>query len=275
MRKKIAVGIVITLILVVVMGLTLTACSQVKTWNDYLNRGYIIVGVDDQFPPMGFSDENEKIIGFDIDLADAVGEKLGIEFRIQKVDWRNKEIELKSGKIDAIWNGFTINEERAKNLAFSIPYMKNKQVIVVKSDSPYMTKEDLLAKKDLLVCIQSASTAEDAVESSEFKDKEILKVEDNISALNNELKSGRADCVIMDLVVAEYKIKNDSSIRIIEDAELADEEFAIGMRKGEEDIIAKINEVLIELHKEGIVRGIAAKYMDPAKVDDLIIIPLK
>lgn len=275
MRKKIAVGIVITLILVVVMGLTLTACSQVKTWDDYLNRGYIIVGVDDQFPPMGFCDENEKIIGFDIDLADAVGEKLGIEFRIQKVDWRNKEIELKSGKIDAIWNGFTINEERAKNLAFSIPYMKNKQVIVVKSDSPYMTKEDLLAKNDLLVCIQSASTAEDAVESSEFKDKEILKVEDNISALNNELKSGRADCVIMDLVVAEYKIKNDSSIRIIEDAELADEEFAIGMRKGEEGIIAKINEVLIELHKEDIVRGIAAKYMDPAKVDDLIIIPLK
>lgn len=274
MKKRFAVSIAITLILIVVMGLTLTACSQVKTWDEYLSKGYIVVGVDDHFPPMGFRDENNDIVGFDIDLADAVGERLGIEFRIQKIEWDQKEFELKSGKIDAIWNGFTINEDRAQNIAFSIPYMKNKQVIVVKSDSPYQTKEDLLAKKDLLVCVQNASTAEDAIKSSDFNNKEVLKVTDNVSALNNELKSGRVDCVIMDLVVAEYKIKNDSSIRIISDGELANEEFAVGMRKGEEEIIAKINAILIELHKEDVVRGIAAKYIDPAKVDDLILIPL-
>lgn len=279
MKKRIIVSVVITLLLIAVMAVTLTACSQVKTFDEYLSRGYIVVGVDDSFPPMGYRDKNDKIIGFDIDLANAVGEKLGIEFRIQKIDWEQKEMELKSGRIDAIWNGFTINEERKKNMAFSIPYMKNKQVIVVKSDSSYQSMADLMAKDDLLVCVQNSSTAEVAVAESDLKHKELLKVEDNISALNNELKSGRVDCVVMDLVVAEYKIKNDNTIRLLEGIELADEEFAVGMRKGEEDTVAKINEVLIELHDGGsinsVVRGIFAKYIDPFKADDMIIIPKK
>lgn len=279
MKKRIIVSVVITLLLIAVMAVTLTACSQVKTFDEYLSRGYIVVGVDDSFPPMGYRDKNDKIIGFDIDLANAVGEKLGIEFRIQKITWDQKEFELKAGKIDAIWNGFTINEERKKNIAFSNPYLKNNQVIVVNKNSPYQSIEDLLAKEDLLVCVQSGSTAEAAVAESVLKDKKILKVVDNISALNNELGSGRVDCIIMDLVVAEFKMKEMQTIRLIDNANLANEEYAVGMRKGEEDTVAKINEALIELHDGGsinsVVRGIFAKYIDPFKADDMILIPKK
>ena len=103
----------------------------------------LTVGLDDTFPPMGFRDDNGDLVGFDIDLAKEVGERLDIEMDFQAIDWSLKETELYAGNIDLIWNGYTVTPEREEKVLFSEPYMENSQMIVVAEDSDIQTKEDL------------------------------------------------------------------------------------------------------------------------------------
>ena len=117
----------------------------------------IVAGMDDTFAPMGFRDDSGKIVGFDIDMANAVSKEIGVPIEFKPIDWASKETELNSGKIDAIWNGFTMTPERQKKLGFTKPYMDNTQVYVVLADSPIKTQAELKVKK---LDIQEASTAE-------------------------------------------------------------------------------------------------------------------
>src|SRR5665647_1198887 len=105
-----------------------------------------VVGLDDSFPPMGFRDDKNEIVGFDVDLAKEVGKRLGMTVVLQPINWDTKELELDSGNIDVIWNGLTITDERKKAMDFTAPYLKNDQVIVVKKDSAIKTKADLAGK---------------------------------------------------------------------------------------------------------------------------------
>ncbi len=101
------------------------------------DKEVLIIGIDDQFPPMGFRDENNEIVGFDIDYARAAAEYMGVEVEFQPIDWKTKETELTSGRIDLIWNGYTITEERKEKVNFTEPYLENAQVIAVLEDSGY------------------------------------------------------------------------------------------------------------------------------------------
>ena len=126
-----------------------------------------LTGVDDSFPPMGFRNEQNEIVGFDVDVAKAVAEKLGVELVLQPIDWNAKEQELNTGNIDCIWNGFTITPERKEAMNFTPPYVSNAQVVVVKADSPYTTLASLAGKN---VGFQAGSSAGDAIDNSpEFK----------------------------------------------------------------------------------------------------------
>ncbi len=106
----------------------------------------MIIGIDDKFAPMGFRDENNEIVGFDIDYAKAAAEKMGVEVEFQPIDWKTKETELSSGRIDLIWNGYTITDERKEKVLFTKPYLKNAQVVVTLADSK-ITKLDDLSRK--------------------------------------------------------------------------------------------------------------------------------
>ena len=119
----------------------------------------IVAGMDDTFAPMGFRDDSGKIVGFDIDMAEAVSKEIGVPIEFKPIDWASKETELNSGRIDCIWNGFTMTPERTKKLAFTKPYMDNIQVYAVLNDSAIKTPEDLKGKK---ISIQEASPAETA-----------------------------------------------------------------------------------------------------------------
>ena len=112
---------------IVTLSLGISGCSKENTSESTLNKETLIVGMDDAFAPMGFKDENGEITGFDVELAKAICEKLNKKVVFQPIDWTMKETELKSGNIDLIWNGYTINEERKKKVDFSVPYLKNKQ----------------------------------------------------------------------------------------------------------------------------------------------------
>lgn len=161
----------------------------------------LIMGLDDSFPPMGYRDENNEIVGFDVDLATEVCRRLGIELVLQPIDWSTKELELANGSIDCIWNGLTITPERQEEMLMSRPYLANNQVIVVVGNA-IKTKADLEGKQ---VAVQTASSGEEALNKDEISGKvaAIHQYADYVTALQ-DLKTGRIDAVILDEVVARY-----------------------------------------------------------------------
>ena len=152
--KKLLVFSVMVLSLLGVIG-----CNQgvINSWDKLEDRGYMIVGLDDTFAPMGFRDSSGNLVGFDVDLAKEVGIRLGVEVRFQPIDWDAKVLELNSGTIDMIWNGLTITESRLEEMLFSIPYIANTQMIMVASDSSINLISDLSDKK---LGVQISSAAE-------------------------------------------------------------------------------------------------------------------
>ncbi len=214
-----------------------------------LSQETIVVGLDDEFPPMGFRDENNEIVGFDIDLAKAVGEKLGVEVQLQPIDWNAKEIELESGKVDMLWNGLTITDERRENMDFTDPYLNNRQVIIVKNDSEIQSKADLEGK---VVGIQDGSSAVDAVNADELASAiELSTYDTNILALS-DLDIGRVDAVVADEIVVRYYIaNNDNDFRIIEDGDFGDEVYGVAVKKGNTELLTAVQAALDEMDKDG------------------------
>ncbi|MBO8158497.1 amino acid ABC transporter substrate-binding protein [Thermosyntropha sp.] len=265
MRKKIA----LILVLCFTLAILLTGCGAKDTgsdaqkedtsWEEIKEKGYFVVGLDDAFPPMGFRDENNEIVGFDVDLAKEVAKRLGVEVKFQPIVWETKVEELNGGNIDVIWNGFTITEERKKQVLFTKPYIEDHQIIVVRADSDIKTKEDLIGKK---IGIQAASSAVDAVEDDPIYEKikdNILEFESNDLALR-DLKGGGVDAVVVDEVVGRYYIsKHEEDYKILKD-NFGTEEFGIGLRKTDKAFLAELEKVLDEMKKDGTAAAISQKW---------------
>ncbi len=225
-----------------------------------LSQDTIVVGLDDEFPPMGFRDENNEIVGFDIDLAKAVGEKLGVEVQFQPIDWNAKEIELESGKVDMLWNGLTITEERAATMDFTDPYLNNKQIIVVKNDSEIQSKADLEGK---VVGIQDGSSAVEAVNADELASAiELSTYDTNILALS-DLDIGRVDAVVADEIVLRYYLaNNDNDFRIIEDGDFGDEVYGVAVKKDNTELLTALQAALDEMDKDGTAATISTNWFN-------------
>ncbi len=164
-----------------------------------------ILGLDDSFPPMGYRDSENNVVGFDIDLATAVCEKLGWTLKIQPIDWAAKEMELESGNIDCIWNGMTLTEERLETMSCSDPYMKNQQIIVTMGTSGINSLEDLAGKK---LVLQTDSSAEEALEkNADFKASlgEVNTMDTNLNCFM-DMEQGSSDAVLVDSIVADWYI---------------------------------------------------------------------
>ena len=226
---------------------------------DLKNRGVFVLGLDDSFPPMGFRNEDNEIVGFDIDLAKEVASRLGVNFKAQPINWDSKEQELNTGKIDCIWNGLTITDERKKNLSFSKPYLANKQVVVVRENSNFKTLADLAGKK---IALQSGSSAEDAVnDAPDFKKsvKDVVFLDQNLMALN-DLIIGGVDGVVMDSVVAEYAIEQSKMPLVLLDESLASEEYGIAFRKRDVKLTDAVQKILEEMAADGTVERVSSAW---------------
>jgi polar amino acid transport system substrate-binding protein len=247
--------------LLMAVGLILSGCgsSDGESWSKIEGKGQFVMGLDENFPPMGFRDEKGEITGFDVDVAKEVCSRLGIELKVQPINWDAKEQELNTGNIDAIWNGFTITKERQAQVLFSEPYMKNRQVLVVMENSGFNSQEDL---KDKKLGIQAASSAADALNSEEdFKSSlaEVVEFDDNMMALM-DLEKGGVDTVLMDEIVARYYIQmKDKGYKVL-DKELASEEYGIGFRKGDKQLQQKFGETLTAMAKDGKLAEISIKW---------------
>lgn len=233
-----------------------------KSLDYVMNNGKLILGLDDSFPPMGFRDDANNIVGFDIDLAKAVCEKLGVKLVLQPIEWTAKELELETKNIDCIWNGFSVTDERLAQLTMSIPYMENSISIVVMNGSGINSKEDMAGKR---MALQGGSSAEESLNmdvNKEFKDSlgEINgSFKDYVTALM-DLETKNSDGVLMDSVVANYMINSAGKDFVVLDDNLVAEEYAIGFRKGEEALANAVNQALRELKADGTVGEISEKW---------------
>lgn len=221
----------------------------------------IVIGLDDNFPPMGFKDKEGKLVGFDIDLAKETAKRLGVEVEFKPIDWASKEAELGSKRVDALWNGLSVTEERKKNILFSDAYMNNTQVVVVKNDSPVQSKADLSGK---VVAVQDGSTAVSAVEKEKAvldSFKQFKKYADNITALM-DLEVGRADAVVVDSIVGRYYMTQKPGIFRVLKEDFGQELFAVGFRKDDKDLQEKVNKVFTEMKKDGSAAKISEKWFN-------------
>ncbi|BBF42938.1 amino acid ABC transporter, amino acid-binding protein [Lachnospiraceae bacterium KM106-2] len=225
------------------------------------DAGELILGLDASFPPMGFKNDDQEIVGFDIDVATEVCKRMDVKLKLQPISWDAKEQELNTNNIDCIWNGFSYSDQYAKSMTLSKPYMKNTQVAVVLADSDIKTIDDLKGKT---VAIQNGSTASLAIDKhKEFKDglKELIKVDDNVQALM-DLKVKGSDCVVLDEVVARYYTgKEKGRFRVLEES-LADEQYVIGFRKGETSLCKEVEKQLKEMKADGTLAKISEKWFD-------------
>ena len=221
------------------------------------DAGKLILGLDATFKPMGYTDENNEIVGFDIDVAEEVCKRLGVELVKQPINWDTLTTDLNVGKCDCVWNGLSINEERQEKMNLSEPYMKNAMVFVVKSDSTVEKMADLKGKK---ISVQNGSSAQTILESCEIKDDiTISPIATNVEALQ-QLELGVVDAVFLDEVVADYEIKNSGKNYKKLAEGLEEEEYAIAFRKDDQALRDAVQKTLSEMKADGKLAEISTKW---------------
>lgn len=226
-------------------------------------KGYLILGLDDSFPPMGFNDENGNIVGFDIDLAAEVCKRLGVELKAQPIDWAAKETLLDAGNIDCIWNGMSITPARQEAMCMTEAYLNNCIVILTKKDSGIQSVEDLAGK---YVAVQGGSFAEEVLTIADYGYQdvyasigEVITEADYLYAIMN-LKNGMVDAVLIDEVVAEYELSKLGDDTLVCVGNLCDDLYGIGFRKADEALMNAVFSTLIEMAKDGTAAQIAANW---------------
>lgn len=238
---------------------TKTTTQAATQANSDSKGGTFTVGFDQDFPPMGFVDEKTgEYTGFDLALAAEVAKRLGLEIKYQPIAWDSKDMELSSGTIDCIWNGFTMNG-REDDYTWSEPYMKNDQVFVVKADSGIKSSKDLAGK---IVDVQTDSSAQAALNDNKTLSDTFgqLIVVDNYNSAFMELESGAVDAIAMDNTVASYQISKRGADFVVLDESIAAEEYGIGFKKGNTELRDKVQNTLEEMAKDGTMAKISEEW---------------
>ncbi len=274
MKKKIA------LVLVTALMLGLTACGAKEEASeaaavenaDVAEENTFTVGFDAEFPPYGYMDDNGEYVGFDLDLAQEVCNRRGWTLVKQPIDWDAKDMELSSGSIDCIWNGFTING-REDQYTWSVPYVDNSQVFVVAADAGIASKADLAGK---VVGVQKDSSALAALEDEENQENldlaasfaDLIQYADYNTAFM-DLESGAIEAVAIDIGVAQYQISSRGDAYVMLEENLSSEQYGIGFLKGNDELKNQVEETLMEMVEDGTFMEIAEKYSDFGLVDSV------
>ena len=268
MEKRKGILGLLTLVWMAVMSLA--GCTQlasnptVDNWDKYQQQKSITVGFDNTFVPMGFEEKNGNYAGFDIELAQYVSKKLGITVHFQPIDWDMKETELQNGTIDAIWNGYSATDERREKVAFTIPYMQNTQILVVKKTSGIHSVEDMTGK--VLGAQNGSSGMLDFEEHPEvLKNRVKGRDADQYQSVNEaiiDLKNDRIDALLIDRVYADYYLTTEGIADQYDTipSGFESESFAVGVRPADKKLLEALNQAFKELYQEGIFQQISQKW---------------
>ena len=263
-------GILGLLALVGMVVMSLAGCTQlasnptVDNWDKYQQQKSITVGFDNTFVPMGFEEKNGNYAGFDIELAKYVLKKLGITVHFQPIDWDMKETELQNGTIDAIWNGYSATDERRLKVAFTIPYMQNTQILVVKKTSGIHSVEDMMGK--VLGAQNGSSGMLDFEEHPEVLKNRVKGGDaDQYQSVNEaiiDLKNDRIDALLIDRVYADYYLTTEGIADEYDTipSGFESESFAVGVRPADKKLLEALNQAFKELYQEGIFQQISQKW---------------
>ena len=268
MKKRKGILGLLTLVGMAVMSLA--GCTQlasnptVDNWDKYQQQKSITVGFDNTFVPMGFEEKNGNYAGFDIELAKYVSKKLGIQVHFQPIDWDMKETELQNGTIDAIWNGYSATDERREKVAFTIPYMQNTQILVVKKTSGIHSVEDMTGK--VLGAQNGSSGMLDFEEHPEVLKNRVKGGDsDQYQSVNEaiiDLKNDRIDALLIDRVYADYYLTTEGIADEYDTipSGFESESFAVGVRPADKKLLEALNQAFKELYQEGIFQQISQKW---------------
>ena len=264
MKKKL-LGLVACVATLALSGALLAGCSGSgdKTGGDSADgKETLTVGFDQSYPPYGFVGDDGEFTGFDLDLAAEVAERNGWEVAYEPIDWDAKDTLLDSGAISCIWNGFTMTG-REDEYTFSKPYVDNSIVYVVRADSDIQTEADLAGKH---VITQAGSSALSALQDESKADvvnsfASLDEIADYNTAFMN-LEAGTNDAIAVDIGVAQYQLTTKADkFRMLEEP-LSTEQYAIGFKKGNEELRDQVQATLDEMAEDGTLAEIAAKYKD-------------
>ena len=246
-------------------ALALAGCNQQQASSDGdtdpETLSEFVVGLDQAYPPYGFIGDDGQITGFDIELAQEVCNRNGLEMKAEPIDWDAKDTLLNSGTITCIWNGFT-QEGREDDYTFSEPYMLNGQVIVVKADSGITSFDDLAGKT---VVTQTDSAAEDVLEGDQAELAATFASLDTIGDYNTafmQLESGAVNAVACDLSIAEYQMAANPDAYVQLPDMLSEEHYAVGFKKGDQALADTVTNTLREMNSDGFVEELCQKYAE-------------
>ena len=255
--------------LVAVMACVITGCGSKKNDSNVAkNSGdTFTVGFDAEFPPYGYKDDSGEYVGFDLDLAAEVCSRNGWTLVKQPIEWESKDMELNSGMIDCIWNGFTMTG-REDAYTWSKPYVDNSIVIVVNADSDISSLSDLAGKVVVTQADSSAlaaltddseDNADNLALTASFAD--LQQVADYNTAFMN-LESGAVDAIAVDIGVAKYQVSSRGDAFKMLDEQVSSEQYAVGFKKGNTALCDKVQATLDEMQADGTIDKIAANYAD-------------
>lgn len=256
MKNNIIKIIVIIIVIGILGGILGVNLNNKEESNE---KNVLVVGLDDSFPPMGFRNDDNEIVGFDIDLAKAVGEELGMDVKFQPISWAEKEQEIDSGKIDCIWNGFAYTEERAEIMTLSDVYIKGEMYFILKNGSDFKSQQDLNGKK---IGVQNGSVQQTDLENSEFgKNIEILGYSDFLTAFM-DLEAGGIDAVFCSSITGNYLITSlNKDYKTIPSSGISTSAGSvIAFKKGNTDLMNKIQNAFNKLLSEGKLDEISTKW---------------
>ncbi|MCR5637640.1 MAG: transporter substrate-binding domain-containing protein [Lachnospiraceae bacterium] len=240
--------------------------TKVEAASGLAKEGVFVVGFDAEFPPYGYMADDGSYTGFDLELAEEVCKRNGWELDKKPINWDSKDMELESGLIDCIWNGFTMNG-REDSYTFSEPYVDNSIVVVVSSSSDIKALTDLSGK---FVTVQADSSGLAALEGEDATEENkqlaasfasLDQVADYNTAFMN-LEAGSTDAVILDIGVAKYHINEKSDKFVMLDDDITSELYAVGFKKGNDVLCNKVQETLKAMQDDGTIAKIAEKYAD-------------
>ncbi|WP_157159453.1 amino acid ABC transporter substrate-binding protein [Brachyspira pilosicoli] len=259
---------IITLFFIFIFAIS---CSKTQTQNTEVSsadnslqkvkeNGKLVLGLDDTLAPMGFRDDNGEIVGFDIDLAREVANRLGVELEAKPIDWSSAILSLKKGDVDVIWNGFAVNESRKQQVNFTKPYLYNRLMI-----AKYYDRDDINSKEELkgkIVGVQSGSSNYETLVNDPVS-KEIKEIRQYDSYVNAflDLEAKRIDAVIVDEIVARYYIsKENADFTLLEDKPITSQYLSVGLRKTDTELLNAIDKALDDMRADGKAAEISTKW---------------
>lgn len=243
------------LVLIFVMAISMVSCGDIDTMARIEKKGQVIWGTNAEFAPFEMRD-GEEVIGIDADIAKRIAEKLGVELVVEDMKFDALPAALKSGKIDFIAAGYTVRPDREQEMTFSKNYFRAVQAIIVEeSNTEIQGAADLENKK---IGVQTGTTG-DTLATEDIEGSDVHRYNNGLEAVL-DLKNGNIDAVVIDILPAEILASQHEGIEILEERAGEEEEYAIAVRKGDQELIDAINEVLDEMMESGEIDDLTNKY---------------